>query len=170
METIKLLAEIGTPPLGRLIHYRALNSTFREIKITKDPACPLCGPQATIDQLLDETSSMNENPEIPEITTRELREILSRGFDGILLDVREEDEYLTAHIEGSQLLPLSGWPEAAANLPKDAKYYVHCAAGLRSARACHWMLQHGFNDATNVSGGMKQWLAEEEASRNAGDS
>jgi adenylyltransferase/sulfurtransferase len=159
METIKLLAGLGRPPLGRLIHYRALDTTFREIKIKKDPACPLCSERATIRKPVQEPPPMNE---IPEITTLELREILARGFDGILLDVREEDEYALAHIEGSQLLPLSKWPEAAANLPKEAKYYVHCAAGLRSARACHWMLQNGFSDATNVAGGMKQWLAEEE--------
>jgi len=158
MEAIKLLAGLGSPPLGRLIHYRALTTAFREIKIKKDPSCPLCGPEAHLNKPTPEKSDMTE---LPEISTRELREILAQGFDGILLDVREQDEYLTAHIEGSQLLPLSGWPEAAAQLPKDAKYYVHCAAGLRSARAGTWMLQNGFTDVTNVAGGMKQWLAEE---------
>jgi rhodanese-related sulfurtransferase len=102
--------------------------------------------------------------ELPEITTLELREILTDGFEGILLDVREQDEYMMAHIEGSELLPLSGWPSSAANLPKDAKYYVHCAAGMRSARAGTWMLQNGFSDVTNVAGGMKQWLQEEQTS------
>ena len=158
MEAIKLLAGLGTPPLGRLIHYRALTTAFREIKIKKDPACPLCGPKATIQKPVKDASPMNE---IPEITTRELSDILAEGFDGILLDVREEDEYLMAHIEGSRLLPLTAWPAAAADLPRDAKYFVHCAAGMRSARACHWMLQNGFSDATNIAGGMKQWLAED---------
>ena len=161
MEAIKLLAGIGTPPLGRLIHYRALASQFREIKIKRDPGCPLCGENPTIYQPVSEKLDMTE---LPEITTLELRQILAGGFEGILLDVREQDEYMMAHIEGSEILPLSGWPQAAANLPKDAKYLVHCAAGMRSARAGVWMLQNGFTDVTNVAGGMKQWLAEEEAS------
>jgi adenylyltransferase/sulfurtransferase len=157
MEAIKLLAGIGQPPLGRLIHYRALSTAFREIKIKRDPDCPLCGENPTITEPITEKKDMTE---LPEITTLELRQILTDGFEGILLDVREQDEYMMAHIEGSELLPLSGWPASAANLPKDAKYLVHCAAGMRSAKAGTWMLQNGFTDVTNVAGGMKQWLQE----------
>ena len=159
MEAIKLLGGIGRPPLGRLIHYRALSTSFREMKIKPDPGCPLCGEKPTITKPITEKKDMTE---LPEITTLELREILADGFEGILLDVREQDEYMMAHIEGSELLPLSGWPSVAANLPKDAKYYVHCAAGMRSAKAGSWMLQNGFTDVTNVAGGMKQWLQEEQ--------
>lgn len=159
MEAIKILAGIGEPPLGRLIHYRALTTAFREIKIKRDPNCPLCSENATITQPV---SYQKEMTELPEITTLELRQILADGFDGILLDVREQDEYMMAHIEGSQLLPLSGWPAVADSLPKDAKYLVHCAAGMRSAKAGVWMLQNGFTDVTNVAGGMKQWLQEEQ--------
>jgi adenylyltransferase/sulfurtransferase len=161
MEAIKLLANLGHPPLGRLIHYRALPTLFREIKIKPDPGCPLCGDNPNITKPFTEKKEMTE---LPEITTLELREILTDGFEGILLDVREQDEYMMARIEGSELLPLSGWPSSAANLPKDAKYYVHCAAGMRSARAGTWMLQNGFSDVTNVAGGMKQWLQEEQTS------
>lgn len=157
MEAIKLLAKIGQPPLGRLIHYRALTTAFREIKIKPDPSCPLCGDNPTITEPFTDKTDMTE---LPEITTLELRQILADGFEGILLDVREQDEYMMAHIENSELLPLSGWPASAVNLPKDAKYLVHCAAGMRSARAGTWMLQNGFTDVTNVAGGMKQWLQE----------
>lgn len=160
MEAIKLLAGLGKPPLGRLMHYRALDTSFRELQIKKDPNCQLCGPNATITQPVSYQESCIMT-QLPEITTLELRRILADGFDGILLDVREQDEYFMAHIDGSQLLPLSGWPAVAANLPKDVKYLVHCAAGMRSARAGEWMLQNGFEDVTNVAGGMKQWLQEE---------
>ena len=160
MEAIKLLANLGHPPLGRLIHYRALSTLFREIKIKPDPDCPLCGDNPTITKPI---TDKNEMTELPEITTLELRKILTDGFEGILLDVREQEEYMMAHIEGSELLPLSGWPSSAVNLPKDAKYYVHCAAGMRSAKAGTWMLQNGFTHVTNVAGGMKQWLQEEQA-------
>jgi rhodanese-related sulfurtransferase len=158
MEAIKLLAGLGKPPLGRLIHYRSLTTAFREIKIKRDPNCPLCSENATITKPLNDQKEMIP---LPEITTLELRQTLAEGFDGILLDVREQDEYFMAHIEGSQLLPLSGWPDAVTNLPKETKYLVHCAVGMRSARAGEWMLQHGFTDVTNVAGGMKQWLQEE---------
>ncbi|MDF1711187.1 MAG: rhodanese-like domain-containing protein [Akkermansiaceae bacterium] len=158
MEAIKLLACLGQAPLGRLIHYRALSTAFREIKIKRDPGCPLCGDNPSITKPFTDKKDMIE---LPEITTLELRKILAEGFEGILLDVREQDEYMMAHIEGSELLPLSGWPASAHNLPRDAKYYVHCAAGMRSAKAGVWMLQNGFTDVTNVAGGMKQWLQEE---------
>lgn len=157
MEAIKLLAQVGTPPLGRLIHYRALTTSFREIKIKRDPNCPLCGDNATITSPYSDQKDMST---LPEITTLELRQILQDGFEGILLDVREQDEYAMAHIEGSELIPLSSWPDAAANLPRDARYLVHCAAGIRSARAGEWMLQNGFTNVTNIAGGMQQWLQE----------
>ena len=160
MEAIKLLAGIGKPPLGRLVHYRALDTSFREIKIKKDPNCPLCGENAPIKEPVSYNEPSCPMSPVPEISTLELRKILAEGFEGILLDVREQDEYFMSHIEGSQLLPLSGWPEVATNLPKDTKYLVHCAVGMRSARAAEWMLANGFDDVTNVAGGMKQWQME----------
>jgi len=161
MEAIKILANLGKPPLGRLIHYRALDTSFREIQIKKDPNCPLCGAHPSITKPVSSNHPNHKMNQLQEISTLELRERLNSQLDGILLDVRERDEYLMNHIDQSQLIPLSGWPAAATHLPKDTKYYVHCAAGMRSARACQWMLQNGFTDVTNVSGGMKQWLEEE---------
>ena len=101
---------------------------------------------------------MNEG--LPEISTRELKTKMDSGLDGILLDVREQDEFFMAHIDGCQLVPLSGWPDAAASLAKDEKYYVLCAAGVRSERAGSWMLENGFTDVINIAGGMKSWLSE----------
>lgn len=165
MEAIKLIAGLGKPPLGRLLHYRALDTSFRELKIKADSACQLCGKNPTITAPVnysETTCDMNDQG-LPEISTLELKTILDDGFDGILLDVREQDEFMMAHIDGVQLLPLSGWPESAVNLPKDAKYLVLCAAGMRSARAGMWMQQNGFKDVTNVTGGMKSWLEEQSA-------
>lgn len=163
MEAIKLLAGIGTPPLGRLTHYRALDTSFREIKIKPDPACPLCGETATITEPIsyqEDSSDMNPD-DLPQISTLELKTILDAGFQGILLDVREQDEFFMAHIDGCRLLPLSGWPDVATSLPKDEKYYVLCAAGVRSAHAGNWMLQNGFSDVTNIAGGMNSWLSQQ---------
>jgi len=157
MEAIKLLAGIGSPPLGRLTHYRALGTTFREIKIKKDPRCPLCGDHPTITEPVSYTDCSDTMTELSEISVQELRQRLDDGFDGILLDVREVDEHTMSNIERAQLLPLSGWPAAAADLPKDAQYLVLCAAGMRSARAGTWMLQNGFENVTNIAGGMHAW-------------
>ncbi len=161
MEAIKLLAGLGKPPLGRLVHYHALDSSFREIKIKKDPHCPLCGDNPNLTEESLTSSSESEMTALPEISTLELREILEEGFEGILLDVRELDEHSMANIPSAKLVPLSGWPDAATNLSKDTKYLVLCAAGMRSHRAGSWMLENGFEDVTNVVGGMKQWLLEE---------
>ena len=165
MEAIKLIIGLGKPPLDRLIHYRALDTSFRELKIKPDPHCQLCGEHPTItapksDQ--EDTCDMYDQG-LPEISTLELKAILDDGFEGILLDVREQDEFMMAHIDGVQLLPLSGWPEAATNLPKDEQYLVLCAAGMRSARAGKWMQQNGFSNVTNIVGGMKSWLQERTA-------
>lgn len=165
MEAIKLIVGLGKPPLGRLVHYRALDTSFRDLKIKSDPNCPLCGknPSITAPVAYSETSCDNSDMNdqgLPEISTLQLKEILDNGFQGILLDVREQDEFMMAHIDGVQLLPLSGWPEVASNLSKDAEYLVLCAAGVRSERVGTWMLQNGFEDVTNVAGGMKSWLQE----------
>lgn len=160
MEAIKLLLNIGSPPLGRLIHFRAQDTSFRELKIKPDPNCPLCGNDPTLTAPVTYSDSCDMNKELPEISTLELKAKMDAGLDGILLDVREQDEFFMAHIDGCQLLPLSGWPDAASSLPQDATYYVLCAAGMRSARAGMWMLENGFENVTNVAGGMKNWLAE----------
>lgn len=163
MEAIKLLLQLGKPPLGRLIHYRALDTSFRELKIKPDPSCPLCGENPTITAPVNSANPCAMTDELPEISTRQLKEKIDQGLDGILLDVREQDEFFMAHIDGCQLLPLSGWPAVATSLSKDETYYVLCAAGVRSARAGTWMLQNGFTNVTNITGGMKSWLAERAA-------
>lgn len=163
MEAIKLLLNLGAPPLGRLVHYRALDTSFRELKIKPDPRCPLCGENPTITAPVSYSDTCNMNESLPEISTLELKAKMDAGLDGILLDVREQDEFFMAHIDGCQLIPLSGWPDAAASLSKDDKYYVLCAAGVRSERASLWMLENGFTDVTNIAGGMKSWLSERAA-------
>lgn len=154
MEAIKILAGLGEPPLGRLIHYRALATSFRELKIKADPACPLCGENPSIDKPVayEQTCVMSD-----EITMDQLREKMAAGEKFTLLDVRERDEYDRDHIPGSTLLPLSTFPAAVESLPKDATYLVHCQKGMRSARAVDFMKQHGFPDVTNIAGGMDEW-------------
>lgn len=165
MEAIKWILGIGQLPLGKLTVYEALGSAFRSITLRRDPACRLCGDTPTISTVANAETQSSASCEInhhlmESITTTQLREILSNGFQGLLIDVREPDEHAEAHIEGSQLIPLKTLPDHLADLPTDREILVHCKAGGRSARAVQLLLDHGFTRVKNVAGGMDAWLAE----------
>lgn len=165
METIKLILGIGTIPLGKLTCYDALRSSFRTLKLNRDPQCRLCGDLPDIHSVTNAettaSASCDFTPEHMEsITTTELRSILSSDFQGLLIDVREPDEYDVAHIEGSRLIPLKTLPDALDSLPRDREILIHCKAGGRSAKAVQLLFDHGFTRVKNVNGGMDAWLAE----------
>lgn len=165
MEAIKLILGIGVVPLGKLTCYDALNSSFRTIKLNRDPQCRLCGDQPDIHSVSNaETTSSATCDAAPDtmnsITTSELRTLLAGNFNGMLIDVREPNEYATAHIEGSRLIPLKTLPEELDSLPRDREILVHCKSGGRSAKAVQLLLDHGFTRVKNVTGGIDAWLAE----------
>lgn len=165
METLKLILGIGTPPLGKLTCYEALDSRFRTLKLSRDPQCRLCGESPSIHHVSNAETTTASHCDLPQtsmesITTLELRARLAGNFQGLLIDVREPDEYEVAHIEGARLIPLQTLPSQLDSLPKDREILVHCKLGGRSARAVQFMLEHGFTDVKNVSGGMEAWLAE----------
>ncbi|MFZ9940792.1 MAG: rhodanese-like domain-containing protein, partial [Luteolibacter sp.] len=97
--------------------------------------------------------------EIPTITVERLREILSDGFDGLLIDVREPHEHAVSQIDSACLIPLRELPSQLSELPRDREIIVHCKSGARSARAVRLMLESGFVRVTNVQGGIDAWLA-----------
>jgi adenylyltransferase/sulfurtransferase len=168
MEAIKLILGIGTVPLGKLTCYDGLHSAFRSIKLNRDPQCRLCGDQPEIHSVSNSETTASATchftPDTMEsITTQELRVLLAGPFQGLLIDVREPDEYAVAHIEGSRLIPLQTLPDELASLPRDREILVHCKAGGRSARAVGFLLENGFPRVKNVTGGMDAWLAEEQA-------
>jgi molybdopterin/thiamine biosynthesis adenylyltransferase/rhodanese-related sulfurtransferase len=165
METLKLILGIGTIPLGKLTCYHALQSTFRTLKLNRDPQCALCGEQPRIDNISNpETTAAASCEALSEtmesITTRELRTLLEGNYDGLLIDVREPDEHAAAHIEGARLIPLQTLPQQLDSLPKDQEILIHCRSGARSARAVQLLLDHGFSRVKNVAGGIEAWLAE----------
>lgn len=165
MEAIKLILGIGIIPLGKLTCYSALHSTFRTLKLNRDPHCRLCGDAPEIHGVSNaETTASASCAFTPDhmdsITTSELRTLLQDNYDGLLIDVREPDEYAVAHIEGSRLITLKTLPEHLDSLPKDREILVHCKAGGRSAKAVQFMLDNGYTRVKNVTGGMDAWLAE----------
>ncbi len=175
-EAIKLILGKGQPLLGRLLRCDAMEMTFREYNIPKDPHCPLCGPQPTITKLIDylefcglgrgETAgsygdSIAAQPDEElgpdEISVEELKAMRDRGDDFLLVDVRNPDEFAIGVIPDSYKLPLPDLPKRYAELPKDKLIVLHCKMGSRSARALHFLRQKGYPKLKNVAGGINAW-------------
>lgn len=95
---------------------------------------------------------------IPSLTVHELHELIQTATPFHLIDVREPDEYATAHIAGSLLIPLGSVPTSLEKIPRDIPLVVHCKAGGRSARAVTFLMENGFTQIRNLTGGMDAWL------------
>ena len=157
MEVLKLILKQGDSLCGRMMHYDALAARFREIKLRKNPACALCGNDATITEPVDLEFSCAAGDSTGDLDVHELRELLQDGFSGVLLDVREPEEYSAGHIEGATLVPLRAVPSALAGMSPEETYLVYCKIGQRSAAAVQFMQQAGFSKARNVTGGIMAW-------------
>lgn len=158
MEALKILTGHGTSLAGRMLHYDATYARMREIALRSDPSCALCGEAATITEPVDYEKRGASGSSLKEITVKTGRELLQKGFDGILLDVREKDEHAWAHLEGCRLAPLSEFMSHLDDLPRDRPYLVYCKMGQRSSHAAAMMVEAGFPDVTNLQGGIVAWL------------
>jgi sulfur-carrier protein adenylyltransferase/sulfurtransferase len=166
-ETVKLILGIGEPLIGRLLLYDALGMRFREMKLRKDPNCPVCGENPTVTELIDyqefcgipQQGAQAQADEVPEITVQELEGRLANGGKVSVLDVREPHEYEVANI-GGRLIPLAELPERLVELDRDETLAVHCKSGGRSARAVRLLKDAGFQNVYNVKGGIDAWSEE----------
>jgi len=166
-ETVKLILGIGEPLVGRLLLYDALGMSFREMKLRKDPNCPVCGENPSVTELIDyqefcgipQANAQATADEVPEITVQELKKRLDNGENLLVLDVREPHEYEVANI-GARLIPLNELPERLTELDRDVPLAVHCKTGGRSARAVKLLQETGFQNAFNVEGGITAWSEE----------
>ncbi len=171
-ETVKLILGVGEPLIGRLMLYDALGMKFREMKLRKDPNCPVCGENPTVTELIDYQefcgipqaveADRREEGQVPEITVTELNEKLNNGGGLTVLDVREPHEYQVANLgpQGAKLIPLGELPQRLVELDQNAHYAVHCRSGARSAKAVKLMQDAGFGDVRNVKGGILAWSDE----------
>ncbi len=167
METIKLILGAGEPLAGRLLLFDALAMQFRELRLRKNPACPICGEHRTITKLIDyeefcgirgeETTPVTNG--IPEITPRELKTRLDRGDDLFILDVREPHEYQICNLHG-HLIPLGELPKRVSELDSSREIVAHCRSGKRSADAVEFLKQAGFHKIWNLKGGILAWSDE----------
>jgi adenylyltransferase/sulfurtransferase len=166
METIKLILGSGDPLVGRLLLFDALQMRFRELKLRKNPDCPLCGQNRTITKLIDYNEFCGIRGEesaptvsVPEITPRELKARLDRGDDLFVLDVREPHEYQICQI-GGYLIPLGELPRRVHELDSSREIVAHCRSGKRSADAVTFLRQAGFKKIWNLKGGILAWSDE----------
>lgn len=161
-EAVKLILEAGESLVGRLLLYDALGMRFQELRIRRDPGCPVCGDQPTIQELIDYESfcgiALSKDIEMNEITVAELQDKFAGNERFTLIDVREPHEFEVARIPGSVLIPLGDLPDHLADLDPDMHYVLHCKAGTRSAKACTQMESAGFRNVLNLKGGIDAWL------------
>jgi adenylyltransferase/sulfurtransferase len=166
-ETVKLILGIGEPLIGRLLLYDALGMSFREMKLRKDPNCPVCGENPTVTELIDyqefcgipQAQAAEQENGVPEITVQDLKQKLDNGEDVNVLDVRERHEYEVANL-GVRLIPLGELPQRLAELDQDESFAIHCKTGGRSAKAVKLLQDAGFQHVYNVKGGITAWSEE----------
>lgn len=171
-ETIKLILGDGEPLINRLLLFDAWKLRFRELKISKDPACPVCGENATIKELIDydefcglrptpteeQLAQAGQREKMAEITATELNARLEKGDQIQIIDVREPNEYEIARIPQTKLIPLAQVVDRMSEISSDAETVVHCKGGVRSAKAIEALKQAGFpGRLINLKGGITAW-------------
>jgi adenylyltransferase/sulfurtransferase len=168
-EVIKLILGKGEPLIGRLLLVDALAMRFRELKLRKNPECPVCGANPTVTKLIDyeqfcgiipeTTQEKNVKNGIPQISVKEYKSRVDRGDDLFLLDVREPYEYQIAQIGGT-LIPQNEVPNRLAEIPRDREIVVQCRSGARSQRIAEFLKQSGYTNVINLAGGILAWADE----------
>lgn len=163
-EAIKLITGIGESLIGRLLLYDALAMRFRELKLRRDPACPMCGDHPTINELIDYAVFCGIVPQDidlnsqNEITPSELAEWLKRADRPYLLDVRNPPEVAIATIPGTDLvIPVDQLPTRIHELDSAREMVVYCRSGVRSGRAIELLRVAGFRKLKNLAGGILRW-------------
>jgi sulfur-carrier protein adenylyltransferase/sulfurtransferase len=167
IETVKLILGKGDSLIGRLVLFDALKMKFRELKLRKNPDCPICGTNPTIHKLIDyqEFCGVTHQPQVEvgadfEITPIELKSKMDRGDKFVLVDVREPEEYAIARIPGSTLIPRATLPERLHELSTADDIVVHCKSGVRSGMAVEFLKQAGYRKVKNLVGGISRWSDE----------
>src|SRR5437667_11430831 len=167
-EILKLALGRGSSLVGRLLLIDALDMKFKELKLRRDPHCPLCGDQPSIQELIDydqfcgipaEPVQTGLHPD--EVTVQQMKNALDDAKLGIkVLDVREPDEYQIARIDGVPLFPLSTLPQTFTGLDPNQQYYLHCKSGVRSMKALKFLKEQGFKHVKSVKVGISAWADE----------
>jgi molybdopterin/thiamine biosynthesis adenylyltransferase/rhodanese-related sulfurtransferase len=176
-EALKLLLGAGDTLVGRLLLFDALRMRFREMRLRRDPACPVCGDQPTVRELIDydqfcgyapahggapDEAAQDDPDAVPEITPAELKARLDRGERLRIVDVREPFEWRIANLEpyGAELIPMREIPARLDELGKDEEIVLQCRSGARSAQVLEWLRAQGYGRLRNLRGGILAWADE----------
>lgn len=168
-EAVKIVLGKGDSLSGRLLLYDALNMRFRELRLRRNPDCPVCGDNPTVRELIDyqqfcgipqQAAEAAAQERLPEIAPTALKSRLDSGEDVFVLDVREPHEFEIAKIPGTTLIPLGTLPEHVHELDSTADIVVHCKSGVRSGKAQRLLKEMGFSRVTNLAGGILRWSDE----------
>jgi len=164
LETIKLILGRGRPLIGRLLLFDALDLKFRELKLRKNPECPVCGAHPSVTKLIDYEQFCGIRGEehvpetkVPEITAPEVKKMMDERKPFVLVDVREPHEFQICRIPGSTLIPLGDVPKRMHELSSADEIVVHCRSGMRSAQAVELLMKAGFRKIHNLKGGVLAW-------------
>ncbi len=163
-EAVKLILKKGELLVGRLLLYDALAMRFRELRLRRNPECPVCGDNPTIKELIDYHEFCGVPQHEPEpvfvegdLTAAEVKSRLDRGDDFALIDVREPHEYQIARIGAATLIPLGELSKRLSELDPGREYVMHCKSGVRSAKAVTLLKENGYKRVRNMKGGILAW-------------
>jgi adenylyltransferase/sulfurtransferase len=178
-EAIKLILGVGQPLIGRLLLYDALNMEFNQVRLHKNPDCPVCGENPTVTELIDYEmfcgmpahdrslygqQDNGQEEDVPAITPEQLAQRLKAGEDIFILDVREPHEWGISNLShlGAKLIPQGQVLERMGELDTAREMVVQCRTGARSANVVRLLQQHGFSKLYNLEGGINRWAREVE--------
>ena len=164
VETIKLILGQGSSLIGRLLLFDALQMKFRELKLRKNPDCPICGTHPIVKELIDyeefcgiRGEEANPDVRVPELSAPNVKKMMDDNKPFVLIDVREPHEYQICNIPGSKLIPLGDVPSRMNELNSADEIVVHCRSGQRSAQAVDLLMKAGFRKIHNLKGGVLAW-------------
>ncbi len=167
-ETIKLILGKGKPLIGRLLIFDALEMSFSEVALRRNPDCPVCGENPTIHELIDyeefcglpigaEAARAEELSPDWQISPRELKRIMDGNDQPFLVDVRERHEWDICHLPGAQLIPEEEIPSRLGGFDRNKLMVLYCRTGLRSSRVLRLLREAGFIKVRNLQGGLHAW-------------
>ncbi len=165
-EAVKVITGIGDPMIGRMLVYDAIELSFRELKVRKDPECPVCGKDPTVTELIDYDAFCGVTEDVAEfasqlqLTPKEVKDLMERGEEVALIDVRDTHEWDIVHLPGSTLIPMNEVVERASEIPQSGNVVVLCKVGARSAEVLRWLHSIGLKHTKHLAGGIDAWAAQ----------
>jgi molybdopterin/thiamine biosynthesis adenylyltransferase/rhodanese-related sulfurtransferase len=169
-EAVKLITGVGDAMIGRMLIYDAIELKFRELKVRKDPECPVCGKNPTVTELIDYDAFCGVTPDVAEfasqvsLTPKELDDLLKTGEEVTLIDVREPHEWEIVRMDDAKLIPVGEVIDRVSEIPQEGTVVVYCKVGARSAEVLRWLHSVGLTHTKHLAGGIDAWAKQVDTS------